>query len=101
MMSQVALWILTGLAAYRLWRLIGADDITARLRDRVVGADNGEDPDRSVLFLFLTCPWCLGSWTAFAVYGAVAQVAHMELPVLQAVAGATLVGLIGTALDEG
>lgn len=77
--------LLIGFAAYRLWRLIGQDTITERLREGL---------DGWALDL-VTCPWCLGSWIAFAVTAIVAAVVGLAYPVLVGLAAATITGILG------
>lgn len=78
--------VLIALASYRLWRLVGQDDITAPWREKLPAGK---------LYDLTTCPWCLGSWITFAVTAVTAQVTSVALPVLVALAAATVVGLIG------
>jgi Protein of unknown function (DUF1360) len=62
-MSDVPSWweaVLLTLAVYRVWRLLAADTILDKPRDRLVKA---ADKDyREELDIFLHCPWCLGFW---------------------------------------
>lgn len=57
-------FVLLALAAYRVWKLIGDDEILARPRDAAVRrlGDKWE--------LFLVCPWCAGFWVTLAWWGA-------------------------------
>lgn len=69
------------LAAFRICRLIGWDDLPpiVRLRDRMTGMairytpTESRDPiisyRRPLLAHFLACPYCLGFWISLAVYG--------------------------------
>lgn len=59
--------LLLGLAAWRVWHLIGKDDITEPLR-RYITADG----ERETLEDFIECPFCLGFWVALAAVGAYA-----------------------------
>lgn len=81
--------VLLALCAYRLWRLVGKDDITASVRSRMPG----------VVLRGVTCPWCLGTWTALAlvVFDHYRPVSDWVL-LLGAVA--CVVGLIGERLDN-
>lgn len=85
MLEVVLTALLIGFAAYRLWRLIGQDQITERLREGL---------DGWALDL-ITCPWCLGSWIAFAVTAIVAAVVGLAYPVLVGLAAATITGILG------
>lgn len=49
--------VVVALASFRLWRLIGRDDITARLRS----------PLPPYALRGITCPWCLGTWVAVGI----------------------------------
>ena len=85
MLEVVLTALLIGFAAHRLWRIIGADQITERLREGLEGW---------VLDL-ISCPWCLGSWIAFAVTAIVAAVVGLAYPVLVGLAAATVTGILG------
>jgi hypothetical protein len=85
MLEAVLTALLIGFAAYRLWRLIGQDTITERLREGL---------DGWALDL-VTCPWCLGSWIAFTVTAIVAAVVGLAYPVLVGLAAATVTGILG------
>lgn len=61
------------LAAYRVWRLIGADVILSPLRNRLTHRDTYQHyPERYRRRLdeWLHCPWCLGFWISLAWWGA-------------------------------
>lgn len=85
MLEVVLTALLIGFASYRLWRLIGQDTITERPREGL---------DGWALDL-VTCPWCLGSWIAFAVTAIVAAVVGLAYPVLVGLAAATVTGILG------
>lgn len=85
MLEAVLTALLIGFASYRLWRLIGQDQITERLREGL---------DGWVLDL-VTCPWCLGTWIAFTVTAIVAAVVGLAYPVLVGLAAATVTGILG------
>lgn len=85
MLEVVLTALLIGFAAYRLWRLIGQDQITERLREGL---------DGWALDL-ITCPWCLGTWIAFTATAIVAAVVGMAYPVLVGLAAATVTGILG------
>ena len=91
-MTNALLFVALSFASYRLWRLIGKDEITAPLRA----------PMHGKLLELVTCEWCLGTWLSFAaVYST-----HRWLVVLKphwllwAVAVSCAVGLLGTAVDR-
>jgi hypothetical protein len=97
-------FVLLALAAYRAWRLIGIDDITAGLRDRVIGRtlyETGSDPDayRPTLDKLIGCPWCLGAWIALAVTAAWWAAPHWTLIVCVPFAVSAAVGLVSKNLD--
>lgn len=82
-MTPVEAAVLIGLASWRLWRLIARDDITAPFHTRLQGW-----PHRMV-----DCPWCLGTWIAFAVTAAVDQVHPLPVPWVIAAAAAIILGV--------
>lgn len=78
--------VVVGLVAFRLWRIVGADTITAAIRD------GRSEAVRE----FLECPWCAGTWIAFGVTVAAWAAGWVSgPPVLVALAAAALVGLVG------
>jgi len=85
-MVVIAEIVVVALVAYRVFRLLGRDDILDRWR-----------PD----WAWLSCAWCLGSWITIVVslltdyYGLTDTSLWLLIP-----ASATLVGLIG-GLDRG
>lgn len=98
-MIDLGLLVVMSLAAYRLYRLLGVDDLPpiagprgafTRWIDRHFGQDWADG---------IGCPWCLGFWCAGIVVGFVDIVVSVPLPVLQWAAASAVVGLIGTALD--
>lgn len=85
-MNDLVQVVITALAAYRVWRLIGRDTISEGIRARL--------PEHSRHWV--ECPWCGGSWVTFAVVIVVIWVGWPTLwPVLFALSAATLVGLVG------
>lgn len=66
--AMIIATILTVLILYgttaRLTVLVTEDKITARLRAWVMRKAGG--PDR-MLYVWITCPWCVGLWLAFLV----------------------------------
>lgn len=94
-MNDALLFVLMGLAAFRLYRLLGIDAFPlfsgprSRLEDFIAERWGDEWADG------LSCPWCLGSWCSIAVVAITAQYVDVLLPVLQAAAVAAVVGLLG------
>lgn len=84
---------LIGFASYRLWRLVSVDTITEPARDWVLVRLPAWADD------MVTCPWCLGSWTAFGVTWAADAVAGLRMPVLVGLAAAVVVGVLGAWLE--
>ena len=84
-MSQLLVFVLGTLTAYRLWRLVGLDTITEPMRMRLPGR----------VTHMLECPWCAGSWIAFATFAVAAWLVDVRAPVLQALAAAAVVGWLG------
>lgn len=78
--------VVVALVSYRVWRLFGADDITAPIRDRLDGWAH----------LLVSCPWCLGTWVTIII-GFLTELAGLTTasPWLLIPAAATVVGLIG------
>ena len=87
--AQVFLFVLMALASYRLWRLVGYDDVTESFREKL--------PER--LYDMVTCPWCLGSWVSFAVVAVTAYAVDVRWPWLQALGVSVLVGWLHGTLE--
>lgn len=86
LVSGVFLFALLALASFRIWRLLGRDDITAFARQ----------PLPEIVLKGLTCPWCLGSWLAFAAVFVVDRwFVPLTLPVLWGLGTAAVVGFLG------
>lgn len=81
--------VVIGLASYRLWKLAAEDFITEPPREWLFA----HSPDK--IQVLVECPWCLGSWVAFAVTWATDAVVGLQAPVLVGLAAAAIVGLIG------
>jgi len=95
--TPLALWLILTLAAYRLWRLLALDSLTARPRDAILDRDG---PVWGWLADGVYCPWCLGFWCCVAVFGGTHALATpLALWPLQAAGASTLVGLIGAHAD--
>jgi hypothetical protein len=92
MVEQVVLFVLMSLASYRLWRLVGYDDVTSPARDRIL-------EHAPYLHDMVICPWCLGSWIAFAVVWVTTALVEVRWPVLQALAVAVMVGWVHGTLE--
>lgn len=60
-MPDVLLFVVLSLATFRLWRLIGKDDISAGIRAKLP----------AVVAKPVSCPWCSGSWLSIAATFAV------------------------------
>lgn len=97
--------LLLALAAYRTWRLIGLDTITAGWRHRVtrLGVWRNEDTIpfdyRAGLAEWLQCPWCLGSWCALVWWVVWELWPHGALVAAAPFAVASAVGLIAGRLE--
>lgn len=85
-MSELFVWVLVTLTAYRLWRLVALDVLTQPARDLI--------PTR--MAYPVTCPWCSGTWVTAATFAVALLFVEMRLPVLQAAAASTVVGWVGT-----
>ncbi len=92
--------VLLSLCAFRIWRLLGKDDVTMPLRVKVVTKDRiiQEGGFRGWTFKLLTCEWCLGTWVSLAL---VTWDHFHPIPTWGLLLGAAsaLVGFLGT-LDE-
>lgn len=93
---------LLALGAYRLWRLIGIDEITAPIRDRITGRRTyARNPKgyREWLDKLIACPWCAGFWVTLAVWGCWQWHPHVVLVTLSPFALNAVVGLVTRNLD--
>lgn len=79
--------LLVGLTAYRIWRLLALDELTAFLRDRLPWRLSG----------WLRCPWCSTVWYAAGVTALWDSVATVAAPVLVGAGGATVAAWIAVA----
>jgi Protein of unknown function (DUF1360) len=98
--------ILLGLAAYRIFRLLGVDTITDRPRLWLVGLPRGwqegdpiPDSYREELALFLQCPWCAGFWISALWWAAWLVWPHATLVAAGLFAISAIVGAAGHLLD--
>lgn len=95
--------VLLSLASFRLWRFVGRDDwppcewFRSQLDER---AENERGWVWHYVRTLVTCPWCLGTWVAFAVVAWADVWVGLESPILWALAVACTVGLIGSYFDE-
>lgn len=87
--GQALSWLLLTLAAYRVWRFVGRDDLTAPLRMRL--PDRVAEP--------VVCPWCAGTWIAVGTIAAARRWHDVQMPAVQAAASCAVVGLIGDRID--
>lgn len=93
-MSDVMVFVLTVLAAYRLWRLWAEDAFppVEWARDRFERAvDRRFGPAWAA---GTACPWCSGFWITSAVVAVVWALQPLPLPALWFGAASTLVGLL-------
>ncbi len=93
------------LAAYRLTRLVGEDQLPPlpKLRERLTRPVMGEDDwefGRPTLAYFLSCPFCLGFWVGLAVYIAWLSASTPTLYAMTPFAISGAVGLIAKNLDD-
>lgn len=62
--NEILLFIIAGLATYRLTRLVVDDEILAPIRNKIL---NRFDPEYSKFGYLLTCTWCSSIWVASLV----------------------------------
>lgn len=89
----MTLFVLMSLAAYRLTRIVTLDVVTTRPRKWLQTRADGK------LEYFVTCPWCVGWYVSAGIVAITAAATSVPLPLLQFLAVACLVGLIGANLD--
>ncbi len=83
---MIAEVVVLALVVYRVWRILGRDQIGAWTRDHL-------DP---WLLEFVSCPWCFGTWLTIIIglltteFGLTSTSPWLLIP-----AAAALVGLIG------
>jgi hypothetical protein len=62
--NEILVFIIAGLATYRLTRLIVDDEIFAPIRNKILNRFN---PEYSKFGYILTCTWCSSVWVALLV----------------------------------
>ena len=95
MTALLAASVLIGMASYRLWRLIGMDQVTEPLRAPLIA--RSERPGARWWLTLITCAWCLGFWINVAVTIGVGVWQSWGLAELLLVLGAasTVTGVLG------
>ena len=99
MTHSAVLLVLDALAAFRLTRLVVADSITARIRQRlagraVVASSRAAVVARPRLAEFVSCPWCVSPYLAGAVVVCQALAAGVWLYVSAVLAFSAVAGLL-------
>ena len=88
-------------AAFRVWRLIGADTLTEPLRDRVTRLDELERGGyRRGLDEWLHCPWCLGFWVILLWWGLWLLCPGLILWLSVPLAASALIALVAQTFDR-
>lgn len=99
-MTDAVVFLLTSLAAFRVWRLLAVDKLPPIMwaRERLeAAADNRVG---TVWADGVTCPWCSGAWVSALVVAAVWATRPLTLPALWFAAVSAVVGLVAQ-WDEG
>lgn len=91
-MSDALLLAMCALFAFRVWRFLAVDTFPPMKAAREWF--DGKLGTEHWAVELLDCPWCSGSWVAFATVGAVWAVKPLPLPALWFGATAALVGLV-------
>ena len=91
-------WALLALAAFRVWKLIADDAILDRPREALIQR-LGDAGTGGKLELFITCPWCAGTYITLAWWGAWQLWPHTTMVAAGAVALLAAVGIIASALS--
>ena len=93
-LTAALLFVALSLASYRVWRLVGKDDITVFMRAPLMRANTRLS---NWVLKGLTCPWCFGTWVSVAAVYATHRWLVPLHPhwLLWAVAVSCAVGLIG------
>lgn len=95
-MSAWLQFLIVGLAAHRITRLITTDTfpfstIRTYLQKRWAGTIYEEA---------LTCSACMGAWISFALVGSLAQITSIPLPGFYALAASSLVTLVSRYSED-
>lgn len=98
-LTDFLLIIVLSLASYRVWRLVGYDDISTPIRLRLQGFGPSSYDGTPWLLKLIECPWCLGTWLSLLSVYIFSLYHPLPYPVLWYLAVPTLVGLIGN-IDE-
>lgn len=85
-------FVLLGLAAFRVWRLVAEDLIFEPLRARLLATDSTAEE-------FVTCPWCSGFWVALGWWAAWEVWPHATVVIAVPFALSAIVGLVAANLD--
>lgn len=108
-MSVPGWWafLLLGLAAFRIYRLLGEDTILDRPRGWLLRLptdwrEGQRVPDsyRDKWGAFITCPWCAGFWITLLWWAAWQIWPHGTLVVAALFALSTIVGLLARLDDD-
>ncbi len=93
--------VLLALAAWRTYRLLSDDTILDRPRQNLTARIAKRRNNAAAIYFndFITCPFCLGFWTAVAWWGAWELWPHGALVAAGAVAVTALVPLIERLTD--
>lgn len=97
-MRELAYALLLGLGSYRIWRLIAVDTLTKSLRARLFSEARRNRKLYEYARLWLSCPWCAGTWIAAASTLATDLLIDggIAAPVLVFAGSAAVTGLLGT-----
>ncbi len=86
-------------AAYRLFRLLGVDDLPPLTRAREWLMGSVEQRWGGGWASGISCPWCLGFWCSAVVVVGVDVVIGLSLPLLWLGAVSTGVGIVSRLAD--
>lgn len=103
-MSIPSWWefVLLGLGAFRIWKLIGDDTILDRPRDWFLIKAQRWWGNKGAIYVekLLECPWCAGFWVSLALWGLWQAWPHATLIGCGALAISALVGLLGHLIAD-
>lgn len=95
---------LLGLAAFRVWKLLGDDTILDTPRNALIAwldkGGNRAHARAQYVSIMLECPWCAGFWISLAWWGAWALWPHGTLVAAIPFAVSALVGLLGNHISD-